>query len=71
MNDAIHTSDDFFHLHQIGKVGGDKVFVLAEIAWRADVTRADIRIDALQELAQACADIAGSTGDQDFLHDRH
>jgi len=71
VNNAFHAGDDFFDLDQIGKVSGDKVLVLTEIGWRSDITRADTRVDALQELAQACPDIAGCAGDQDFLHDRH
>ncbi len=71
VHNAFHAGDYFFHLHQIGKICSDKVLVLGKIDGGTDFARADTRVDALQELAQACTDIAGGAGDQDFLHGRH
>ena len=51
MNDAIDTLDDLLDL-AVGEVGGDE-FLVPEIGGRLEVAEPQIRIDRLQQLAQA------------------
>ena len=53
---------------EIGEVGGDELLIRGQIVRLADVAPADARIDALEQLAQARADAAGRSGDEDFFH---
>src|SRR5262245_31215197 len=68
MDDALHAGDGALHLGGRGEVGFDECFVGREVSRRLDVTEAKVWIDALEELAQPRADVAGCARDEDCLH---
>ena len=68
MHDAVDAGDDLLDRAQLGEIGRHEFLVGREIVRLADVAPADVRIDALQQLAQARADAAGRAGNQNFFH---
>src|ERR1700688_2368650 len=68
MYDALDTGNDFLDLRQIGEVGGHEFLVRDQIVRLADVAPTGARVDALEQLAQARADAACGSGDENFFH---
>ena len=68
MHDAVDAGGDFFHRGEIGEVGGDEILVGGKIGGLAQVAPADVRINAAQKLAQARAEAARGSGNENFLH---
>ena len=69
MHDAVDAVDDLFDVCHLAEVGGDKFFIGAKIGGRFDVAPADAGIDALEQLAQTRADIAGGAGNENIFHE--
>ena len=68
MHDAVDAGDRLLDLRHVGEIGLHEVLVGAQIGRLLDVADADLRIDALQQLAQPRADVARGSGDQNFFH---
>ena len=66
MHDAVDAGGDALDLGVVGEVGGHEVFIVGEAVRLADVTPAGWRIDTFKQLAQARADAARGSGDEDF-----
>ena len=70
MNNAVDAGDDLFDLRHVGEIGGDEILIRAKIGRLADIADAQGRIDALEQFAQAAADIARGASEQNVFHDR-
>ena len=68
MHDAVDAGDRLLDLRHIGEIGLHEFLVGAQVGRLLDVADADLRIDALQKLAQPRADVARGSGDQNFFH---
>src|SRR5262245_54215311 len=68
VDDAFATFDGPLDLGQIAKLGRDKLLLAAQICRSFQVAQAQLRIDRLEQRAQAPADVAGGSRQQDALH---
>src|SRR4029077_9892248 len=69
MDDAVDALDQLFDLGEVGEIGLDERLAFCQTGRRADVAPANIRIDAVEQLAQPRTDATRCARHQNCLHD--
>ena len=69
MDDAVDAVDELFDLGEIGEIGLHEGLVAGHIGRRANIAPAQVRIDAVEQLAQPRADAARRARHQNCLHE--
>jgi hypothetical protein len=68
MHDAVDARDRLVDLRGVGEVSGDEALLTREIGRNAEIAPSNLRLDALEQLAQARTDAACRAGDENCAH---